>query len=107
MISNSQHVEKIQRISKVVDTFLFYEDISINELSKITNISSSTIQRDLNNLEYIEIVYGSRSKEVFEKINEKLKKNKKNGLSRGGITSTINNEPIRDANGKFTGNKKR
>ena len=107
MISHAQHVEKLERVKKVIDTFLSYEDISINELSKITKISSSTIQRDLNDLDYIRMVYGGRSKEVFEKISERLKKNRKNGLSRGGTISTTNNIPTRDENGKFTGNKKR
>lgn len=107
MISHAQHVEKLERVKKVIDIFLSYEDISINELSKITKISYSTIQRDLNDLDYIRMVYGYKSKEVFEKISERLKKNRKNGLSRGGIISTTNNEPIRDENGKFTGNKKR
>ena len=107
MISHAQHVEKLERVKKVIDTFLSFEEISITELSKLTKISSSTIQRDLNDLDYIEKVYGNSSKEVFEKISERLKKNKENGLSRGGVTSTTNNIPIRDENGKFTGNKKR
>lgn len=107
MFSHAQHVEKIERVKKVIDTFLSYEEISINELSRVTRISSSTIQRDLNDLEYIRMIYGGKSKEVFEKISERLKKNRKNGLSKGGTISTTNNEPIRDENGKFTGNKKR
>ena len=107
MISHDQHIEKIERVKKVIDTFLSYEEISINELSKILDMNPSTVQRDLNNLDYIQLAYGEQAKEKFIQISLKLNQNKKNGLSRGGIISTTNNVPIRDENGKFTGNKKR
>ena len=107
MLSDEQINKKTERIKKVVDAFLSYENISINQLSKIIGIPSSTIQRDLNEVEYITAIYTDRSKEVLTIISEKLKENKKFGLSRGGIISTTNNMPIRDENGKFTGNKKR
>lgn len=107
MISDAQHLQKLGRVKKVVDTFLSYEDISINQLSEIIHVSPSTIQRDLNDLEYIRMIYADEAKEKFKQISERLKKNRKNGLSRGGINSTTNNVPIRDENGKFAGNKKR
>ena len=106
MLSESQHIEKLERVRKVVDAFLS-NDVSINELSVITNVSKSTIQRDLNDIKYIEEAYGINAKEILKQISDKLKHNKENGLSRGGINSTTNNEPTRDENGKFTGNKKR
>lgn len=107
MFNESQVIEKKKRIKLVVDTFLSYEDITINELSKILNISSSTIQRDLNDVEYIHDIYEEKTKDILTEIREKLKNSKKKGLSRGGINSTTNNEPIRDENGKFTGNRKK
>lgn len=107
MLSKAQQIEKKNRIKFAVDSFLEYENISINQLSRIINIPSSTIQRDLNDVESIIEIYDSKAKKVLEQISDKLKKNKVDGLSRGGITSTTNNVPIRDENGKFTGNKKR
>ena len=107
MLSEAQRIEKENRIKKVVDTFLSYKQISINELSRILKISSSTIQRDLNDVDFITTVYGSMAKSKLEEINKRLKQNKDIGHSTGGINSTKNNMPIRDDNGKFTGNKKR
>ena len=107
MISHEQHIEKIERVKKVIDTFLSYEEISINELSKILDMKPSTVQRDLNNIEYITLIYGTEAKEILSKISNKLKKNKNLGLIKGGTNSTKNNEPLRDENGKFIGNKKR
>ena len=107
MLSEDQIEEKRKRVKFVVDSFLSYNDISISQLSKIINVSSSTIQRDLNDVEYIHDIYKENTKDILTKISEKLKNSKKKGLSRGGINSTANNEPIRDENGKFTGNKKR
>lgn len=106
MLSEQQYEKKIERIRLVVDSFLS-NNVSITELATFINISKSTIQRDLNNIEYIREIYGGEAKDILKRISDKLKKNKENGLSRGGINSTTNNEPIRDENGKFTGNKKR
>lgn len=106
MLSEQQYEKKLERIRLVVDSFLS-NNVSITELATFINISKSTIQRDLNDIEYIREIYGGEAKDILKRISDKLKKNKENGLSRGGINSTTNNEPIRDANGKFTGNKKR
>ena len=107
MLSRAQILEKEERIRRVVDTFLSYDQISINELSSILKISSSTIQRDLNDVEYISSIYGANAKDKLAQISKRLKQNKIVGVSIGGINSTKNNVPIRDENGKFTGNKKR
>lgn len=107
MLSHQQIEIKKQQVKLVIDSFLKYKDITIDELSKIIGVSSSSIQRYLNDVEYIELIYGTEAKTILEKVSEKLKKNKNDGLSKGGINSTTNNVPIRDENGKFTGNKKR
>ena len=107
MQSEKQRLEKEQRIKHVVDSFLKYEDVSINQLSRLLKIPSSTIQRDLNDVDYISAIYGVAAKEKLLIIRDRLKKNKEKGTSRGGIISTTINEPVRDENGKFTGNKKR
>lgn len=107
MQSEKQRLEKEQRIKFVVDSFLENEGISINELSRKIKIPSSTIQRDLNDVDYISIIYGMNAKEKLLIIRDRLKKNKEKGTSTGGINSTTINEPVRDENGKFIGNRKR
>ena len=107
MFNEAQVAEKEKRVKLVVDTFLSYDDITISQLSKIINVSSSTIQRDLNDVQYIHNIYEENAKDILIKISGKLKNSKEKGLSRGGINSTTNNEPIRDDNGKFTGNRKK
>ena len=72
MLSESQQIEKKEKIKKAVDGFLD-NDISIDELSKKIDIPSSTIQRYLHDVEYIVLIYGSEAKEKLIKINEKLK----------------------------------
>ena len=107
MLSNEQQLQKERRIKLVVDTFLENENVSIDELSQKLKISSSTIQRDLNNIEEITSIYGAIAKEKLIVIRDRLKRNKQKGTSLGGTISTTLNVPIRDKNGKFTGNKKR
>ncbi len=106
-MSEAQRIEKVERIKLIVDTFLSYDQISINELSKIMQIPTSTIPRDLNDVGYISLIYSDEAREKLKQISERLKLNKANGLGIGGINSTMNNIPIRDENGKFTGNKRR
>lgn len=107
MLSKAQEEEKNAKIELVVNEYLKYDNITIEELSKIVKIPSSSIQRYLNDVNYIVAIYGTKSKEVLNRIKEKLSKSKEIGKSKGGTISTINNAPIRDCNGKFTGNKKR
>ena len=107
MLSQTQMAEKAARIKKVVDSFLMYDEITILELEEKINVPKSTIQRDLNNIEYIQMIYSDKSKEVLQKISNKLKSNYKNGIHKGGIVATTNYEPVRDEDGKFIGNKKR
>lgn len=107
MLSEKQRLEKLERIKLEVDTFLSYDNICINELSTLIHKPSSTIQRDLNDVGFITEIYGDKAKEILKSISQKLKQNKANGLRTGGINSTTNNEPIRDDNGKFVGNRKR
>ena len=92
MLSESQIIEKKDRIKTVVDNFLSYDQISINELAQLIKVPSSTIQRDLNNIEYITLIYGTQSKEILLRISNKLKENKNFGVIKGGTNSTKNNE---------------
>ena len=107
MLSQAQIDEKKARIKKVVDAFLKYEDVTILELEEIIKIPKSTIQRDLNDIDYIQMIYADESKEKLKQISEKLKLNYKKGTHKGGIVATTNYEPVRDEDGKFIGNKKK
>lgn len=74
---------------------------NIGELSKLVNIPTSSIQRYLkNDLKKV------LSKEEYQEIELWLQKAKKDGLSRGGINSQINNGYTKDEIGRFNGNKR-
>jgi len=107
MMSEEQFQAKLQKVKTSVDTFLSNDNYTIEDVASITQISSSSVQRYLNDISSIEFIYGVDAKETLIKLRERLNKNKDRGLSQGGIISTTNNEPIRDENGKFTGNKRR
>ena len=99
MLSDRQYKEKIKKILLVAKTFL-ENPVSNIELSKITGISSSSVQRYLNDPEIINLL----GQETFDRIQELLKYNRLTARQEGGIISTTNNKPLRDSNGKFTGN---
>lgn len=76
-------IEKLKKIDKVVKVFLANDDLTIIELSEITGISKSAVQRYLNSVEVIEL-YG---KEITEYITKRLKMKKIEGNSKGGKTT--------------------
>lgn len=100
MMSFAQHVEKLERVKKVVYLFLKYDNMSINKISKILKVSSSTVQRDLNDVDYIMMIYRDKAKEKLQRISEKLKQNNTR-------IKKETNEFTGDENGKITSNKKR
>lgn len=106
MLSEKQIKEINNRIRITIDFFITH-DVTLKELSCILNIPFSTIQRDLNDINRIKEIYAGESEEVLALIREKLIKNKNQGLSNGGKTSSLTNEVLRDDNGKFTGNIKK
>lgn len=74
---------------------------NIGELSKLVNIPTSSIQRYLkNDLKKV------LSKEEYQEIELWLQNAKKDGLSRGGTNSQINNGYTKDEIGRFNGNKR-
>ena len=108
MLSVKQRKEKIDRISMLVDIYISDNTIvSISDLSKKTGISTSTIQRDLNEVEYIQEIYGSEASEKLKIIKKKLEQSKRAGLSKGGQISVKKNEPLRNEDGKFVGNRRK
>ena len=102
MLSEEQRRKIDLRIMKVTRAFLEHP-VSIEEISNITGIPSSTVQRDLKNERIIEL-FGL---DVYEEIQSLLKNNRLESQKKGGVASTRKNEPLRDENGRFNGNKKR
>ena len=106
MLSDDQISIRKENVKKVVVTFL-KGNYTISEVAKITGLTSSSIQRYLNNVEYICECFPSNAKEIITKIKDKLSRNKKEGLSRGGINYSKNNECTKDELGHFTGSKRK
>lgn len=99
-----QQQEKEIKIHKVIELYKKYKNEikNIKQLSNITSIPTSTLQRYLNNdiSKYI-------SKEEYDEIQKWLQNAKQEGLSRGGINSQLNNGYTKDEIGRFNGKKKR
>jgi hypothetical protein len=102
MISREQEIKINENVLKVVKAFLKTKG-SMEEISEITEIPSSSVQRYLNDEVRIKSLLG---KETYDEIVKIKEENKLKGLKKGGIISTSKNEPIRDENGHFIGNKK-
>ena len=94
--------DKEKKICITVKAFLEHPNFTNEELAKLTGFSSSSVQRYLNDAIIKEIF----SEETFNKIKELLSNNIKNARRKGGINSFQNNEPVKESNGYFNGNKK-
>lgn len=94
--------DKEKKIFITVKTFLEYPNFTNEELAKLTGFSSSSVQRYLND----PIIKELFSEETFNKIKELLSNNIKDARRKGGINSFQNNEPVKESNGYFNGNKK-
>lgn len=102
MVNESQQREIDKKILMVVRDFCTNGG-SIQDVSNRTGISSSSVQRYLNNQKIITLL----GQVVYDSVQAQLQMNKQNGLSRGGINSTNNYEALRDSEGHFIGNVKR
>ena len=94
--------DKEKKICITVKTFLEHPNFTNEELAKLTGFSSSSVQRYLND----PIIKELFSEETFNKIKELLSSNIKDARRKGGINSFQNNEPVKESNGYFNGNKK-
>ena len=103
MVSNEQKREINKKILKVTSVFI-NTGFSIEEVSKITGIPRSSVQRYLNDKKRIVSLLGE---EVYEEIQKMLSLNKQEALKLGGYNSVRNNIALRDENGKFIGNIKK
>ena len=106
MLSKVQEELKKEKVKKVVITFLSGND-NIIEVSKKTGISHGSVQRYLHDKEYIKSCFPINSDKIISEIDNKLSNNKQEGLSRGGINSSINNNYTKDELGHFTGSRKK
>lgn len=77
--------------------FLTNPDLSIGEISKLTGISRSSVQRYLKHYSH-EIIPGRGIS-----IGKQLEKNMLEGRRRGGINSFKKNDFMKDSDGHFTG----
>ena len=78
-----------------MNCFLENPTLTIIEISEITNIPKSSVQRYLKKYENLLLPNEKIS------IKDQLKKNKRKGQSKGGNNSYLNNDTIRDDKGRF------
>lgn len=97
---NVHSMTKEEKIKYAIDNY--YKFKNINDFSKYSGISSSSIQRYLK--EDSKMFVDSKK---YNEITMWLNRAKAEGLSRGGINSQNNNEFIKDEVGKFCGSRKR
>ena len=99
-------IEISKKDKKVLDTTIAFQITDYRgtnkEISEITGISKSSVQRYLK--ETIEKLF---SKDLYNKIQESLKENIRQARSIGGINSTKNNIYLKDEKGKFIGIKQK
>lgn len=105
MLSEKQFQEKIEKVRKVIATFL-KGNYTISDVSDETGIPFSSVQRYLHDEEFIQLCFASNAADIIANINDKLETNKAEGLSRGGIHSSFNNVSFRDAEGHYRGSRK-
>lgn len=104
MLNEEQQKLKTKKIIFTVRKFLDSDCESILQLSKEIDISSSSIQRYLNEEKIITQYLGD---DVYDLVQEKLKINKEYGVIKGAHNSLLNNISTKDSHGKFTGCKSR
>ena len=97
--SNDQKIKKKLNILKSVYLYLVKDKDYIKDISEELNLSTSCIQRYLNDL----IIEKELGIEVSNEISEKLKQSKQNGNIEGGIQYVKRNIAIKKVNGKFNG----
>ena len=94
-----------EKLQKIIACCLLFKTsdykLSINEISLITGISSSSVQRYLNEDKVIKDYFGEETCLTFK---EQLSRKKLEGNSKGGTTSQGGYRPTRDPlTGQFSG----
>lgn len=90
MIKSLKQYEEDKLLLKISINYLIYPDITLKDFANTFEepVSSSTIQRYLENPRIIELV----GQNVYEAIRVKLNQSKKLGRIKGGVTSFLNNQ---------------
>ncbi len=97
-----QEEEIKSNILRVVKCFLETNG-SMEKISEVTKIPSSSVQRYLNDERVIELC----GLDTHTYIQNKIKENKQQALQKGGKKYVENNEFTKDEVGKFTGSRKK
>lgn len=107
MTSEEQKITMIKKLKDILS--VMSNTSSIKEISNLTKIPTSTIQRYLNRKDLLSELLNDETlcEEVFKNNQEWLKNAKEEGLKRGGKNSQLNNDYTKDELGKFTGSKKK
>lgn len=107
MFSDEQREERLRKFERIIDSMPNCSNI--DEISLLTGIPSSTIQRYLNKTELYEELAEVKNmdkeelKETFENTKRWLKQAKENGLSKGGKTSQEKHGFSKTKGGLFNG----
>ena len=101
MLSEEQLRIKIERVKKELEAINMCKNI--REISEMTGIPTSTIQRDLNNKN---LIVSLTSEELFDSLQEWLKIAKQFGTINGGKNSQELHGFEKDSEGHFKGSKK-
>lgn len=97
--------KKLEKQYIVINFFLDNLDCTISDICEYfgNTISSSSVQRYLNDYDFFKLYLDDEKYEIVQKA---LMNNKLTGNSRGGINSFMNNVPTRNEAGEFTGSEK-
>ena len=106
MLSKKQYKEKCLKVTECVELFIGMPEITEKKISKITGISQSSVDRYLHDNNIIKDIYGEKSLEIINKIENKFKNNKITGTIKGGVNSQAVSPYIKDETGKFQGSNK-
>ena len=101
MFSREQEIERLNRIKTIMG--VIWQSSSIKEIHEKTKISTSSIQRYLNNDKLLKEA-GFTNEDILE-VKKWLLNSKLNGLSRGGkkTQTKYGDSYTRIADGKFSG----
>lgn len=102
MSKEERNLEKNKKVLICVKLFLENDDFTISDISHQTGIPKSSVQRYLSS----EDVKNITTSQVANYITNRLKKQRKEASSLGGINSKKNNIFVKDSNGKFMGSVK-
>lgn len=109
MRSKEQEIRMLKDLTTIIE--LLPTTNSIKEISEITEIPTSTIQRYLNKKELIIKILEKEKFEdyygLFEYIDNWLKNSKIEGNRKGGVISQERHSYSKDEVGKFTGNNRK